>query len=208
MTEPAASVSFAISKAHSEGQSSDVARALGRCQRLAEARTRAWLARRPTRELTAALETAWADFRQARALLSADRPPADHHRVERVITVRDRRYHGRDHVLDRFLIDRCAADRGARVALSAFALELAEYATDAEERRDLPTSRQLARQLRTRGLTVTQAGPRVWVHGVRLLDRDENRQTPHSNSKCQSDGYGSSREHQAKAGETGKGGQQ
>lgn len=187
-----AGVSLAMSKARPEGQSSDVARALGRCQALAEARTRAWLARRPTRELTAALETAWADFRQARALLTPDKPPVEHRSVERVVVVKDRRYQGADHVLDRFLLDRCVSDHGARVALSDFAAGLRDYVTDDEERDDLPGTRQLAHQLRARGIAVERVGGVIWLTGVRL-DQDENRCSPIRDSHSSS-GLGSARE--------------
>ena len=204
MRQPNVGVSLAKTKAQPETQPSEVAQALGLVQRLAEARSRAWCRREPTRDLTARLEIAWSDLRQARAMLTPHEPPAEHRRVERRITITDRRYHGRDCALDRFLIDRCVSDPGARVALASFAGELAAYVADAEERADLPSARQLARMLRARRLSVTQAGPSAWVCGVRLVDRDESGYMPEDNSNSQVDGYGSSREHHTTAGATGE----
>ncbi|WP_249021053.1 hypothetical protein [Conexibacter sp. S30A1] len=115
-------------------------------------------------------------------MLSPDKPPAEHRRPERRITITDRRYHGRDCALSRFLLDRIACAPGSRVALSTFASELHAYVTDDAERLDLPTARQLARQLRARGLSVRQAGPRVWVEGVRIAARDETCHSPEPTS--------------------------
>ena len=202
MTEPYARVSFAKTKAQANGQTPEVARALGRVQRLAEARSAAWLRRQPTGDLTARLEAAWADLRAARALLSADEPPKRHG----AIRVSRGAHRGGDHPVDRFMQDRIACAPGLRVALSDLADELAEYVDDDQERDDLPSARQLARQLRARGLTVRQAGPRVWVEGVRLAGRDETAYMPDGNSNCQSDGEARSSERHETAGRTGEGG--
>ena len=206
MSQPSAGVSFAKTKAQAQSQPSEVAQALGRVLRLCEARSRAWCSRQPTGHLTAALEVAWADLRAARAMLSADKPPADHRRVERRITITDRRYHGRDCALDRFLLDRCVSDSGGRVSLCTFASELHAYtADDPAERADLPTSRQLAGLLRDRGIACQRIGGSVYLVGVRL-SQDETCETPRGNSDCQSDGEARSSERHETAGRTGEGG--
>ena len=181
-TQPYAHVRFTHSNAQVQLDHLEVARALAWVHRLAAARSRAWVTRQPTRELTARLETAWQDLRAARAMLTPDKPPADHRSARVAVTVADRRYAGDEDSVARFVRDRCVIDPAARVALSTFAAGLRDYVGDPAEAADLPSTRQLARQLRARGLSVQQAGPVVWVSGVRLLARDETAHMPEPGS--------------------------
>jgi hypothetical protein len=172
MREPYAGVSFAESKARPERQCS-LAEAHALAERLATARQRLWFARQPAAHLEAQLAAAWEAVRLAQALLSADKPPAEHRRVERVVLVGDRRYLGAEDSLGRFMQDRAQEDATARVVLASFADELREYVSDPAERADLPCSRELARMLRDRGITVARVGGVIYAQGVRLLDQDK-----------------------------------
>lgn len=180
-TQPNLRMSFQLS-ARSDRQAElelcEAARALALAERLALARQERSRRRQPVGDLTAQLAAAWALVRLARALTTPDKPPTS----AGAIRVSRGAHRGGDHPVDRFLLDRCVSDPGGRVSLADLARALRAYTTDGAERDDLPTPRQLARQLRARGLSVQQAGPRVWVCGVRLGARDENGYMPEPTS--------------------------
>lgn len=166
--------------------------ARGRVLRLADRRSQAWRTGDAygVRNLTGELEAAWNDLRSLRATTTPYRPPAAYRRTG-MFTVDDLRYRNAEYVLDRFLLDCCTDDDNGVIELADFARRLGEYVTDIEERRDLPSNRELARQLRERGISTLRRGGVVWVTGLRLIEpdeqQDETRYSPlgHSHSNYQ-----------------------
>jgi len=182
-TKSDAGVKFTHSaKARRQAEPEALAAARGVVLRLAARRSLAWQRRRPSeaRALTLVLDGAWNELRCAQALVSPYQPPR---RKVADYTLRDLRYRNGEYALDRFLLDRVSDAAGAVVELSRFASELAAYVHDPDERRDLPSTRELARQLRDRGISTLRRGGQIWVEGVVIVaEQDESAHSPSADS--------------------------
>lgn len=149
----------------------DFARA--RVLRLAAERSHAWRMGDvgAVQQITEQLEYAWADVRLEQAQRTPYRPRA---RTRAQHNPADIRFRLGEYCLDRFLLDACC-DRGA-VTLGEFAAALHAWTVDPEERADLPTNRQLAVQLRERGVELVRRGGVVWLVGLSVAVPDRSQQ--------------------------------